>query len=269
MRPRLLPVVLLALFTASCFTAGCGGAELPVTAPPTTESLPPDSSVARIELAARAALAQDHRYSALYDYDAKDGQGVRAVVATVATDGSWRVDVPGGALGGSVDVSIVQTQDGVYQCTLPSAANPVTASCARVADPGKRVPKEYDPKVQRVFRQWLSVFQDRQAPLSVVAAQPLSTAAPQGVKSSCYSVDTVSASLRAPVDVGIYCYSQDGLLTAARVGFGTLTLASVAQPPPRIDLPGPVTGAPGLETKSPPPPPVTADPSLAPSGAAG
>ena len=257
MRPRLVPVVLLALMVA-----GCGGAETQVAAP-APESLPPDTSSARADLAARAALAQDHRYSALYDYDAKDGQGVRAVVATVATDGSWRVDVPGGALGGSVDVSIVQTTEGVYQCTLPTAANPVSPSCARVADAGKRVPKEYDPKVQRVFRQWLSVFQDRQAPLSVVAAQPL-----PGAQGSCYSVDTVSASLRAPVDVGIYCYSDQGLLTAARVGYGTLTLVSVAQPPPRVDLPGPITGASPLETKSPPPPPPV-EPSLAPSGAAG
>jgi hypothetical protein len=160
------------------------------------------------------------------------------VLATVAVDGSWRVDIPAGALGGTADVSIAQTEAGVFQCAIPSATNPVPASCVRVAERGKRVPKAYDPKVERVFRQWLPVFTDRQAALSVTTAQPL-----RGSSGTCFSVDTISASLSAPVDVGIYCYADDGLLTAARVGFGTLTLASPpAAAPPTIDLPGPVTG---------------------------
>ena len=259
MRPHLLPAVLLTFVLA-----GCGvDQQPPVETPPaTTESLPPDGA-ARAELAARAAQAQDQRYAALYDYDAKDGRGVRPVVATVATDGSWRVDVPGGALGGGVDVAIVGNAEGVYQCALSSATNSVSPSCARIADPGKRLPKEYDPKVQRVFRQWLSVFQDRQAPLSVVSAQPL-----PGAQGSCYSVDTVSASLKPPVDIGIYCYADSGVLTAARVAYGTYKLVSIAQPPPHVDLPGPASGTVGLETKSPPPPPEVPS-SLAPSGAAG
>jgi hypothetical protein len=268
----LLPAVPLALLAAGCLVAGCGADQPPQATPTTTESLPPDSGDARAELAARAALAQDHRYSALYDYDAKDGQGTRSVVTTMATDGTWRVDVPGGALGGSVDVSIVSVADGVYQCTLPSPANPTNPSCVRVADANARVPKEYDPKVQRVFRQWLSVFQDRQAPLSVVAAQPLPGAQGVGGQGNCYSVDTVSASLKAPLDVGIYCYAADGLLTAVRVGFGTLTLVSVAQAPQTVGLPGPITGTQPLETESPPPPPPvepSVETSLAPSGAAG
>jgi hypothetical protein len=202
-------------------------------------------------LAARAALAQDYRFSALYDYDARDGQPARSVVATVATDGSWRVDVPGGALGGIADVSIVQTAQGVYQCALPSATNPISPGCVRVADPNKRVPKEYDPKVQRVFRQWLSVFTDRQAPLSVVPAQPL-----PGSKGKCYSIDSISASLKAPVDVGIYCYTDGGLLSAVRVAFGTLTLVNAVAPPPKLDLPGPVTAGQPLGLDRPPPPPV-------------
>jgi hypothetical protein len=262
-RPRLVPVVLLTLLAAGC------GSDAPATdpAPEPSDEVIADTSPDRSELAARAALAQDHRYSALYDYNPGAGQGNRSVVATVATDGSWRVDIPGGALGGTADVSIVQTAEGVFQCAMPSATNPVAASCARVADPDKRLPRDVDPKVERVFRQWLSVFQDRQAPLSVVAAQPLATqgAAAQG---KCYSVDGISASLSPPVDVGIYCYADDGLLTAARVDFGSLTLVSVAAAPPRIDLPGPITGSQPLGTKSPPPAPPSGSlpPSAQPQG---
>ena len=72
----------------------------------------------------------------------------------------------------------------------------------------------------------------------MVPAQPL-----PGSTGNCFSVDSISASLKAPVDVGIYCYADDGMLTAARVAFGTLTLAGAAGPaPPTLDLPGPVTG---------------------------
>lgn len=255
-RLRLLVAVLLTGTLAAC------GDPAPAIEPaPPTGSIPPDSSATRAELAARAALAQDHRFSALYDYDAKDGRPPRSVLATVAEDGSWRVDVPGGALGGTADVSIVQNAEGVFQCSLPSATNPISSGCVRVADPNKRVPKEYDPKVERVFRQWLGVFTDRQAPLSVTAAQPL-----PGSQGACYAIDSISASLKAPVDVGIYCYADTGLLTAARVAFGTLTLASVAAAPAKVDLPGPLTGGAPMGLQSPPPPPPVVEPSgLAPS----
>ncbi len=246
-RPRLVPAVLIAGLLTAC------GDPAPATEPPPpapSASAPVGGGAARVELAARAALAQDHRFAALYPYDAKDGQPARSVVATVAVDGSWRVDIPGGALGGTADVAVVQTGEGVFQCALPSATNPISPGCVRVADPGKRMPRDYDPKVHRVFRQWLNVFTDRQAALSVMPAAPL-----PGSQGSCFSIDSISASLKAPVDVGIYCYADNGLLTAVRVAFGTLTLASVAAAPDRIDLPGPVVGGEPLGLKSPPPPP--------------
>ena len=140
----------------------------------------------------------------------------------MAADGSWRVDIPGGALGGTADVSIVQTAEGVFQCALPSATNPANPACVRVAEVNKRLPDRYDPKVQRLFRQWLPVFTDRQAALSVVPARPLPGAESSPVPGQCYSVDGISASLKAPVDVGIYCYADNGLLTAHwRMGDGT------------------------------------------------
>ncbi|MEV4635778.1 hypothetical protein AB0J80_00340 [Actinoplanes sp. NPDC049548] len=261
MRPRPASRVLSAL-AAALLTAGVAAcADAAPAAQPTgsAPAAPPEAQDARIDLAARAALAQDHRFAALYTLDVP-GQAQRSIMATVAADGSWRVDIPGGALGGTTDVSIAQTEAGVFQCAIPSATNPVAPFCVRVADRGKPVPKKFDPKVQRVFRQWLPVFTDRQAALSVTAAQPL-----PGSTGSCYSVDTISASLSAPVDVGIYCYADDGLLTAARVTFGTITISgTAAAPPPSVDLPGPVVGGDPMGMTSPPP---TTPPAPAPSTA--
>jgi hypothetical protein len=231
--------------------AACGGQPSAGPSPTTSDSAPPDPSDARVQLAAIAALAQDHRFAALYHFQA-DGQPARNVVATVANDGSWRVDIAGGALGGTTDVAIVSLSTGVFQCSLASATNPVNSTCVRVADAGKRVPKASDPQVERVFRQWLTVFTDRQAALSVSPAQPL-----PGSQGSCYSVDSISASMNAPVDVGIYCYADNGLLTAAKVDFGTITIASApVAPPAKVDLPGPVVDSTplGLDSPSPQPP---------------
>lgn len=251
MRPRFVTAVLLAACLAAC---GDAAAQPTPTAPAAPESLPPDASAARIELAGLAALAQDHSFAALYTVDADGRQ--RSVVATVAADRTWRVDIPGGALGGTADVSIVQTAAGVFQCGSPSATGGLPAGCVRLADPGERVPRAYDPKFQRVFRQWLTVFTDRQAPLSVVAADPL-----PGSRGKCFSIDSISASLQAPVDVGIYCYAESGLLTAARVGFGTFTLVTTASAPATIELPGPVSTGEPMGLASPPPPPVAVEPS--------
>jgi len=230
--------------------AACGHDDPAPTPTTPLPSLADDAPDARADLAGLATLAQDHAYAALYSLD--DGRGVaRNVVATSAADGTWRVDVSGGALGGTADVTIVSTKAGVYQCTVSSPQQPITPTCVRVADPGKKVPAEYDPEVERLFRPALTVFTDRQAPLSVGAVQPLA-----GAKGSCFSVDTIAAALSAPVDVGIYCYQPDGLLTAARVDFGTLTLVSTGAGPATVTLPGAeVPGQPmTTDTPSAPPP---------------
>lgn len=245
---------LLLLGLAACGNGAPG--PTPTTAP---ASSPADAPDARADLAAKATLAQDHAFAALYSLD--DGHGAaRNVVATTGADGTWRVDVSGGALGGTADVSIVSTAAGVYQCTMSSSQQPITPTCVRVADPGKPVPADYDPQVERLFRQWLSVFTDRTAPLSVAVVQPLN-----GAKGTCYSVDSIAAALSAPVDVGIYCYADDGLLTAARVDFGTLTLVSTGAGPATVPLPGPEVQGQPMGMGSPPPPSTTNVPSGVPS----
>jgi len=263
MRPALVVRRGMSALTAAVLVASaaaCEDAAPAATSEPSAPSatLGPDLSAARSELAARAALAVDHKFAALYTFNAP-GEPSRAVVATVAVDGSWRVDIAGGALGGTADVSIVQNTAGVFQCSLSSTANPITPTCVRVANPGKSVPADNDPKVERVFRQWLNVFTDRQAALSVSTAQPL----PGSQGSECFAIDSISASMNAPVDVGIYCYAPDGLLTAAKVDFGTLTIASrPAAAPTAVTLPGPVVGGDPLGLESPPP---TTPPAVVPS----
>ncbi|BCY15368.1 hypothetical protein [Actinoplanes sp. L3-i22] len=246
--------------------AGCGGDDPPDAAP---ASSAPASATAtaggpdfRVQLAGLAALAMDRHYAALYSFTGGDGVA-RNVVATVANDGSWRVDIANGALGGSADVSIVHNPNGVYQCTISMTGAPITPGCVHVASKGEKVPSRYDPKVQRLFRQWLPVFTDRDAALAVSAVQPLAGA--QG--GTCYSVDSITAGLDAPVDVGVYCYAPDGLLTAARVGFGVLKLVRQVAAPAAVQFPGPEVGGEAMGMSDQPGTPSEQD--TAPSAAAG
>ncbi|BBH65163.1 hypothetical protein ACTI_18480 [Actinoplanes sp. OR16] len=241
-------------------TAGCSG-DTPEAAPSPSASAAASAGVdpvtdASDALAGLAALALDRRYAALYTWDVGDGRP-RNVIAMVANDGTWRVDVPRGAQGGTSDVAIVRTAAGLHQCSLG-----INASCVLVAEKGDKVPAAYDPKVQRLFRQWLPAFTDRHEALAVSAVRPL-----EGAQGTCYSVDSVSASLDAPVDVGIYCYAADGLLTAARVNFGVLKFVKQVAAPATVQLPGPVVSAAPLGMDAPPPPVV--QPSVQPSGLTG
>ncbi|MBB2945656.1 hypothetical protein FB565_005414 [Actinoplanes lutulentus] len=239
MRLFAFTVTLLALSLTAC-----SGGETPE--PASSSAAPPSAAGPAADagsaLAGLAALALDRRFAALYTWDTGDSQP-RDVIAMVANDGSWRVDIPRGALGGTADVAIVRTAAGVHQCSLG-----VSSTCVLVADHGEKVPRKYDPKVQRLFRQWLPAFTDRHEALAVSAVQPL-----DGAEGTCYSVDSVAAGLDAPVDVGIYCYSADGLLTAARVNFGVLKLVKQVAAPAAVQLPGPVVTGTPLGMDAPPP----------------
>ncbi|MGW4497049.1 hypothetical protein ACWENR_00275 [Micromonospora sp. NPDC004336] len=203
---------------------------------------------ARDELAALAAAAQDRHLVAGYTLRASDAPD-RTVMVTRATDGTWRVDIPGGALGGTADVSFAATADGLYQCALPSATRPEPPSCVRLGDPDDAVPRRLDPRVQHPFTDWLDVLTDRRAPLAVSPAEPL-----PGAAGACYSVETTSASINAPLDVGIYCYDRDGTPTAVRTVAGTLVLAAPPAPAPAtVQLAGPVVDREPLGTAAPEP----------------
>ena len=183
---------------------------------------------ARAELAARAAAAQDRRFTALYTYDADDG-AQRSVVA----DHRHRRQLAGRRArrrrsAAPPTCRSCDRAEGVFQCALPSADDPISPGCVRVGGPDSRVPARVDPKVQRVFRHWSERLTDRQAPLSVVAGP---AAARREGHLLLGRVDRGLAEA-PPVDVGIYCYAADG--TADR-GPGRLrhsTLAGAAGPAP-------------------------------------
>jgi len=204
------------------------------------------------QLAGRVAAAQDRRYIASYSLTAK-GRPAATLTVTIATDGSWQVVVPGGALGGTATVALARTPAGVYQCPLLPAP-----SCV-LAGPG--LPTRSDPHFQHIFTDWLDVLRNRQSAISVDNAK-----APAGARGQCFSVEPNAAALAAPLDAGIYCFDADGTLTAATIAAGALVLIGAPVPaPPTVTLPGPVVPGALLGTASPPPSP---SPSASPSASA-
>lgn len=236
---------------------GCGSDAPGADPSPSGSVVPTEATDARTQLAGLAAAAEDRKLTAFYTLSTVGHQD-RTVAVTMATDGSWRVDIPGGALGGTADVAMAQNKDGLFQCALPSAQGASEPSCVRVGHPDGRPAAGIDPRVQHAFTDWRAVLTDQQAPLAVSVAKSL-----PGTRGSCFSVDSTSASLNAPLDVGIYCYEIDGILTGARLSFGTLVLAGAPNAAPStITLPGPVVAGEPLGMAPPPP---TPSPTVTPS----
>lgn len=231
-------------------------ADPPVDTPSAPATPAPAQPDPRGMLAARVAVAKDQRYVAAYTLVVQ-GKAPRAVLVTIATDRTWRVDVQGGALGGTTDVAIANRPEGVYQCPI----NP-PGGCVRVAASNKKLPATIDPRLQYVFVAWLDVLLDRQVPLAVAPAEPLA-----GTSAPCFAVEPGVTAVQPPIDAGVFCYNDRGILVAARIPLGQLTLTGEPAPAPdTITLPGPVITAPPLGTSSPPPPkPSASSPSVSPS----
>ncbi|MFV2103870.1 hypothetical protein [Micromonospora sp. LOL_024] len=241
-RPLTTPIALLVLLTGCSAPPPASPERQPSAAP-----RPAALDAARDELAALAAAAQDRHLVARYTLRV-DGSADRLIVFTSANDDSWRIDVPAGALGGTADISLAATNDGLFQCGLPSATRPEPASCVRLGERDDTLPRRLDPRVQHPFTDWLKVLTDRRAPLSVSPAM-----APPEATGSCYSVETTVASINSPLDVGIYCFDTDGTPTAVRAVFGTLTLAAPPEPAPTtVQLAGPVVDGEPLGMAAPP-----------------
>jgi hypothetical protein len=206
----------------------------------------------RTMLAARAAMAKDLHQVAVYRLQTPERPD-RTVTMTFAQDGGWRLDVPGTALGGTVDIALARTASGLYQCALPSATYPATG-CVRLS----RVAAAYDPRLQHLFTDWLEVFMDRDAALAVSAAAAL-----PGVPGTCFAVDSSAVSVKVPIDAGIYCYGDDGTLTGARTAVGTLSLVGTPTAgPASVTLPAAVIPGQPRPNASPPPSP---SPSMTPT----
>lgn len=252
---RPLRVVVLGLLLG---LAGCGS-PAPIDPAPTIDTQPAD----RDRLAGLAAAAKDRRYVTTYTLSAP-GRPDRTVTAAFGVDGTWVVAIPGGALGGLVDIAMYHSGAALHQCVLGPAAGTAgtrpelgTLTPACVAVPSLS-PAE-DPRVHHVFTDWIDAFVDRATALSVAAATL------DGATGTCFSVESTSAAMAPPVDPGIYCYADDGILTGARAGFGTLLLAGpVEDAPPSVALPAPVVPDAPLPTAAPPPPPPGAGPTTPP-----
>lgn len=215
------------LVACGLLLAGCGDDE---PAPPgslahTERPAGPTDLASRAELAARAAAAQDRTEISSYAWSVPD-RPERTVVVVRATDRSWRVDVPAVALDGAADISVVSAGDELFHCAL--------TGCVAVA----QLTPDIDPRVQHVFTSWPRVLTDRRAAISVAATPP-----PEGLEAAdtaCFHVQPSAASLLAPLDAGVYCYTADGTLTGADLELGRLRLLRTDTAPARVDLPGPV-----------------------------
>ncbi|MEV1286076.1 hypothetical protein [Micromonospora sp. NPDC049679] len=244
-RRKLVGALLLAV---PVLLAGCGGDSTPSGAAPSGSATATGGTEERAQLAGLVALGRDSSLTAFYTLSAP-GQPDRTVGVTRAVDGSWRIDIPGGALGGDADVSVAQNSTGLYQCALPSATNYLDPACVRVGDPGAALASGFDPRIQHAFTDWQEVLTDRQAPISVSTTPLL-----PGVRGSCFSVESTSASLNPALDVGIYCYEAAGTLTGAKLGFGSLVLAGPpTAAPPTVTLPAPVVDREPLNVAAPAP----------------
>jgi len=83
--------------TAAATLTGCGAGHPPSLTDPTPSSAIPTGPVDAVgQLAGLAAAAHDQRYVAAYTLSGTGTPG-RSLLASLATDGTWQVDVEGGA----------------------------------------------------------------------------------------------------------------------------------------------------------------------------
>lgn len=178
---------------------------------------------------------------------ARSSHRSQAVLVTIAGDGTWRIDVQGGALGGTSDIALVSRPDGQYQCALTSTTTAVQG-CVKIATPGRKIPATVDPTVQYPFTTWLDVLTDQKVAVTVAVAKALA-----GSTGTCFSVEPTTVTLAPPIPSSTLCFAEDGTLTGAKSFFGTLVISgSPVNAPATVALPGPVVARAALPTAAPP-----------------
>ena len=286
--------IAVTVLTVAGFAAACGAGRPPSLADPTPSSAVPTGPVdAAGQLAGLAAAAHDRRYVAAYALTGAGTSG-RSVLASLATDGTWQVDVQGGALGGGGNVAIVGLKTGTYQCLLngpattaatptPPAAPPTppspstspgstanpSASTSATPSPTPTPVRYPAPACVKVAAAGLPVPKKYDPVFEHIFTDwlgvMLDRTAPISVfaavplphsTGSCYSIESSSASLAPVMGSGTFCFTSDGTLTAAKIAAGTLTISgSAVAPPPSTSLPAPITAGPAAPTKAPAPAP--------------
>jgi hypothetical protein len=231
-----------ALTIAVLAAAGCGTA----TAVDDREQAPPRPS-AQATLIGRVSKALDATFTAEYEWSSGG-----TVTVWAAQDGTWRVDVPDWALGGTVDVTVAWTTGGFFQC--------VADRCVKIAGITGEIPRDYDPRVQLPFVEWLPQLLDRHLPFAV------------SQDGDCFTLTPNTVVVDTPIPPGEWCLDDAGTILSVESGeFGTLELAA---PPEKavatVELPGDITDAEPLSRKAPeepsPSPTATPSPGAPPSG---
>ncbi|HEY7175049.1 MAG TPA: hypothetical protein VH442_09040, partial [Micromonosporaceae bacterium] len=122
-------VAAVTVVTVALILAGCTGHRPVINQPSPSAAVPTSPIDPAGQLAGLAAAAHDRRYVAVYTIS---GSGNRTLLAALATDGTWQVDVDGGALSGGANVAILGLKTGTYQCLL---GGPATTAADRGTAP--------------------------------------------------------------------------------------------------------------------------------------
>ncbi len=218
--------------------AGCGSA----TAVDESEPAPRRES-AQAAMIGRVTKALDTTFTAEYAWS--EGG---TVTVWAAEDGTWRVDVPGWAHGGEVDVSVAWTTGGFFQCA--------EEECVKLAGITGRIPERFDPKVQRPFVEWLPLLLDRHMPFSVTR------------EGDCFTLTPNTVVVETPFPPGEWCLDRAGaILSVTGPDVGELALEGEPEAPVEtVQLPGEVVEGDPLGRKAPKPPkPETPTPSPSPT----
>jgi len=250
-----------------------------------TGAVPTSPIDAAGQLAGLAAAAHDRKYIAAYTIS---GAGHRTLLASLATDGTWEVNVDGGALSGGANVALVGLRTGTYQCLLggpatsaagaappplPQPSPSVSASPAGPRPPSPSPPASTAPPPPRFVAPACvkvaapgKAIPDRYDPMfehifTDWLAVLLDRDAPISVFGSsplphavgaCYAVEPNSVSLVPVMRPGTFCFAPDGTLTVAKIGAGTLTITGPAVgPPATTTLPAPITEGPAAPVTAP------------------
>ncbi len=214
--------ITVAIITA---LSGCGTASVVDEADP-----PPSRESAQAVMIGRASKALDASFTAEYAWS--EGG---TVTVWAAEDGTWRVDVPGWAHGGEVDVSVAWTTGGFFQCA--------EERCVKLAGITGEIPGEYDPKVQLPFVEWLPQLLDRQLPFVV------------SKDGDCFTLTPNRVVMDAPMPPGQWCLDGDGtLLGVSNSQVGNLELEGEPDAAVEtVELPGEIAESEPLGRKAPEP----------------
>jgi len=179
---------------------------MPTTPTPT----PADERAADLAAAGLAA-----EYTATYALQ-RAGAGDPAATVTIYKLGaSYRVDV---ARGGATSM-LMSTAEGPVSCQVRGSRR----TCLRVAGPGERPPRLFDPGVQRLVTDVLEAV-SRGDDLTVEGAGTL-TASDGRPPATCFRINGEG------IDPGEYCLTEEGVPRRATFGSGTLELTELAPAP--------------------------------------